>query len=81
MKEPEAFSGNIGDWTSGKISTRCVFGLMGLTRILDDMDYFLRNPVKNSIVHNLLHQVVVKGTASSAFSRVKFLNDGNAAWK
>ena len=57
------------------------FGLMGLTRILDDREHALRRPVKNAAVRHSSCQAVVKGAASSTFSRVSFLNDGNAAWK
>ena len=81
VKAPEAFSGAIGDWTPWKIGTRSIFGLIGLTRILDDREHALRHPVKNATVYHSLCQAVVKGTASSTFSRAIFVNDCNAAWK
>ena len=81
VKAPEAFSGSIGDWTPWKISTRSIFGFMGLTQILDDRDHALRHPVKNTTVHHFLCQAVVKWTASSAFSRATFVCDGSAAWR
>ena len=80
VKAPDAFSGSIADWTSWKIGTRSIFGLMGLTQILDDREYALSHPIKNTTVYHLLCQAVVKGTASSTFSRAIFANDGNAAW-
>ena len=79
VKAPETFSGSIADWTPWKIGTRSIFGLMGLTQVLDDRDYALLHPVKNTTVCHLLCQAVVKGTASSTFSRAIFVNDGNAA--
>ena len=49
--------------------------------ILDYREHALRHPVKNTVVCHLLCQYVVKGPASSAFSRVRFLNDGNEEYK
>ena len=53
---------------------------MRLTQVLDDRVYVLKNKVKNTIVFYLLWQAIVKGTASSTFSRNKYLDNKNAAW-
>ena len=80
IKSPDPFSGEISDWTAWKVGTRSSLGLMGLTQVLDNRDYALKNTVKNTMVYHLLCQAVVKGTASSTFSRHNCLDDGNAAW-
>ena len=67
VKAPDAFLGSIADWTSWKIGTRSIFGLMGLTQISDDREYVLSHPIKNTTVYHLLYQAVVKGTVSSTF--------------
>ena len=67
VKAREAFSGSISDQTLWKIRTRSIFGLMGLIQVLDDRNYALLYPVKNTLVYHLLCQAVVKGTESSTF--------------
>ena len=79
VKSPEAFSESTGDWASWKVGTRSTFGLMGLTRALDDREHALSHPVKNAAVRHLPCQATTKGAASSSFSRVTFSKDGNVA--
>ena len=80
IKLPNSFSEEISDLTAWKVGTRYSLELLGLTQVLDDQFYALKNKVKNTIVYHLLCQAVVKGTASSTFSRHKYLDDRNAVW-
>ena len=84
VKVPEEFSGSIGDWSPWNIGTRSIFGLMGLTRILDDRGHALWHPVKITATCHFSCQAIVKGAASSTFQEQVFwttsMQHGSSWW-
>ena len=81
MKPPKQFSGNVTDWPAQKVGIRSSFGLSGLLDVLDNEMHAATHPARNTMVYHFLNQSVVKGCASSTFSKAKFINDGYAVWK